>query len=69
MQLTKDQIESFKAASLPLMRWMRENCHPHVACIVNSEGSELLEGLASAVRSLAEAEIAISANNRDEARR
>ena len=34
----------FKSASLPLIKWLNENYHPHVTVIVTPTSSELLEG-------------------------
>lgn len=48
--LSNEQIEDMSQAALPLMRWLRENCHPHCKAIVDSEHAELLEGLATARR-------------------
>lgn len=51
MTLSKEQCESFNLAAAPLMQWLRENCHPHVTAIVDSERAECLEGLAAVRRS------------------
>ena len=50
MTLTKDQIEQMRAAAMPLMIWLLENCHPHVQAIVDSGRVEIVEGLATAIR-------------------
>lgn len=34
----------FKTASLPLIKWLNDNHHPHVTVIVTPTSSELLEG-------------------------
>lgn len=34
----------FKTASLPLIKYLSENHHPHVTAIVTSTSTELLEG-------------------------
>lgn len=46
MILTTEQLESFKDASKPLVKWLNENCHPMVSVIVEPTGTELLEGCA-----------------------
>jgi len=46
MILTKLQIQELREAAIPLMKWLEENCHPHVTVIVDSERAELVEGLA-----------------------
>ena len=50
MTLSDKQVEEFRNAAIPLMRWLKKNCHPHVKVIVDSERAELLEGLAIALR-------------------
>lgn len=39
--------DTFKEASLPLIKWLCENVHPHHSVIVTSVGAELLEGSVS----------------------
>lgn len=34
----------FKTASLPLIKWLNDNHHPHITAIVTPTSSELLEG-------------------------
>lgn len=50
--LSNEQIKDMGQVALPLMRWLRENCHPHCKVIVDSEHAELMEGLAAANREL-----------------
>ena len=50
MILTEKHLEELRAAAIPLMQWLNDNCHPHVKIIVDSEHIELLEGLATARR-------------------
>lgn len=50
MIFTEKQTKELLTAALPLMQWLGENCHPHVAAIVNSERTEVLEGLAVALK-------------------
>lgn len=46
---TKQELEhenkAFKEASLPMIKYLNENCHPHVTVIITPTGAELLEGL------------------------
>jgi len=50
MTLTEKQLTELRAAAMPLMQWINDNCHPHVAAIIDSEHIELVEGLATARR-------------------
>ena len=50
MTLTEEQLTELRAAALPLMQWINDNCHPHVSAIIDSEHIELVEGLATARR-------------------
>ena len=47
MILTEDQRKTFSAASEPLMQWLAENCHPHVAALVDSNSADLVESVAA----------------------
>ena len=47
MILSKGQIDKFEEASKPLIKWINENCHPHVTAIVTCNSSEILEGSAT----------------------
>lgn len=49
MTLDPDQIESFEEAVRPLVKWLCDNCHPHVTVIVTPTDAELVEGV-TAVR-------------------
>jgi hypothetical protein len=48
--LTEEQLTELRAAAMPLMQWLNDNCHPHVVAIIDSEHIELVEGLATAKR-------------------
>lgn len=52
MKLTNEQQTELREVALPLMQWLRSNCHPHVTAIVDSETTELLEGITTAGRTL-----------------
>lgn len=47
MILTKEQIKEFETLSKPMIKFLCDNCHPHVAIIVTSTTSEILSGSAS----------------------
>ena len=49
MILSQEQYASFQEAAKPLIRWLNENCHPHVHVVVDSTRAELSEGVASLV--------------------
>ena len=40
----------FKTASLPLIKYLNENHHPHVTAIVTTTSCELLEGLQAHIK-------------------
>ena len=50
MILTEKHLEELRAAAMPLMQWLNDNCNPHCTVVVDSEHIELLEGLATARR-------------------
>lgn len=41
------KAEEFEALARPLIKWLCENCHPHVSVIVTPTNAELLEGACS----------------------
>lgn len=41
---TKEQMDSMEEAAKPLVKWLNENCNPHVIIIVDSVSAELLRG-------------------------
>lgn len=43
MILTEKQKVDFEAASIPLIKFLAENFHPHVTAIVQSDRAEILE--------------------------
>lgn len=49
MIATKEQQEELKKAAQPLMDWLKDNCHPHYTAIVDSERTQLVEGISTAV--------------------
>lgn len=40
----RTKADGFAEAAKPLMDYLRDNCHPHMRVIVDSENAELLEG-------------------------
>lgn len=47
MILDKKQQKDFESASRPLLKFLCENCHPHVSVIVTPTNAELVEGVCS----------------------
>jgi len=47
-ELDKHRVNNtYENAVKPLMKWLAENCHPHTKAIVESNLSELVEGVKS----------------------
>jgi hypothetical protein len=49
MILSEQQRIGFEAAARPLIKWLNENCHPHVIVTVDCGSAELSEGVCRAV--------------------
>ena len=49
MILSKDKIDEFQEAAKPLIKWLNENCHPHVTAVVECGSAELSEGVCRVV--------------------
>lgn len=47
MILSKEKISEFEIISRPLIKWLNENCHPHVNVILCTNRAELMEGICS----------------------
>lgn len=47
MILTEEQQAEFEALTRPLLKFLNDNCHPHVSVIVTTTTAELLEGVCS----------------------
>ena len=45
MTLTEQQREDFEAVTRPVIKWLNENCHPHVTVIISPAMAELNEGV------------------------
>jgi len=49
MILKEEKRKEFEQAARPLMKWLSDNCHPHVNVIVDCVRAELNEGVATFV--------------------
>lgn len=47
MILTSESIKELEEASKPLIKFLCDNCHPHVTVIVTPDGAEMVEGIAT----------------------
>lgn len=45
MILNEQQRNELHEASKPLIRWMRDNCHPHCEAVVTQVEVEVKEGI------------------------
>lgn len=45
MTIIEEQHREFEELTRPLMKWLNENCHPHVTVIVSTTSAELTEGV------------------------
>ena len=50
MILTEEQREDFFEIVKPVMKWLNDNCHPHVEITIDPIHAELKEGIASTGR-------------------
>lgn len=41
------KLEELKEAAKPLIKYLCENCHPHITAIVTPVGVEVMEGIQS----------------------
>jgi hypothetical protein len=46
MTLTKVQIEELEQLAKPVVRWIRQNCHPHCEVIIGQISLTVNEGIA-----------------------
>lgn len=42
-------MDEFRKLSEPLVKWLKENCHPHTTIIIDCNHAEVLEGLKAEV--------------------
>lgn len=47
MILSEEQREEFEKVARPLIKWLNDNCHPHVTVIADCSHAELSEGVNS----------------------
>ena len=45
MILNKEQHGEFEKVVRPLIKWLNDNCHPHITVIVDCGRAEILEGV------------------------
>ena len=47
MTFTEEQRKEFEEAARPLIKFLNDNCHPHVTVVVDCTTAELSEGVCS----------------------
>lgn len=47
MILPKDKQKEFEEITRPVIKWLNDNCHPHVVAHVDTTSAELFEGVCS----------------------
>jgi hypothetical protein len=47
MIINKTQQEEFEKVCRPVIKWLNDNCHPHVTVTIDCTSYELLEGILS----------------------
>lgn len=47
MVLNEKRRKEFEAITRPLIKWLNDNCHPHVTIIADCSYAELLESVNS----------------------
>ena len=45
MILNEQQRKEFEEVTRPVMKWLNDNCHPHVSVVVAPTSAELSEGV------------------------
>jgi hypothetical protein len=45
MIVTKEQIEEFEKVCRPVIKWLNDNCHPHITAVIDCGSAELVEGV------------------------
>jgi hypothetical protein len=45
MKLTEQQCKEFESITRPVIKWLNDNCHPHVTAVIDPTRAELLEGV------------------------
>lgn len=49
MIFSKAQVSEFREIVKPLIKFMNDNCHPHVTTVVSNTRAELSEGITAFV--------------------
>ena len=47
MVLSEEQQKNYEEVVRPLIKWLNDNCHPHVTVVVDCSHAELSEGVSS----------------------
>ena len=47
MIITEQQRNELAEVCKPVMKWLNDNCHPHVTILVERDGAVLAEGIAT----------------------
>ena len=42
--MTEEQKKEFEKLAREMMKWMNENCHPHMTVIIDNTSSQLVSG-------------------------
>ena len=50
MVFNEKQIKEFEEVARPLIKFMNDNCHPHVTTVVTNTRAELSEGIITFVK-------------------
>ena len=45
--LTAEQRKEFEAVARQMIKWLNDNCHPHVTVHIDTTSAELFEGVCS----------------------
>jgi len=45
MIATKEQRAEFEKVTRPVIKWLNDNCHPHITVIIDVSSAELHEGV------------------------
>jgi len=45
MTVTEKQRNEFEAVCKPVIKWLNDNCHPHVTVVITTGFAELSEGV------------------------
>jgi hypothetical protein len=45
MTLNEQERKEFEAVTRPVIKWLNDNCHPHVQVVIEPTRAELLEGV------------------------